>query len=78
MKLTKGVALVLTGKEGCGKSSVARRIAAENGSYIEAGMHKLKGFGLGKVLNQLPNTVIVESFTQLVGDRPVTCRACTS
>ena len=68
MKLTKGVALVLTGKEGCGKSSVARRIAAENGSYIEVGMAKLKGFGLGKVLNQLPKTVIVESFTQPTKD----------
>ena len=68
MKLTKGVALVLTGKEGCGKSSVARRIAAENGSFIEAGMAKLKDFGLGKVLSQLPNTVIVESFTQPTND----------
>ena len=68
MKLTKGVALVLTGKEGCGKSSVARRIAAENGSFIEVGMAKLKGFGLGKVLNQLPKTVIVESFTQPTKD----------
>jgi len=42
MKITKGVALVLTGKEGCGKSSVARSIASENGSYIEVGMDKLK------------------------------------
>ena len=58
MKLTKGVALVLTSNQGCGKTSVARRIAAENGSFIEVGMAKLKGFGLGKVLSQLPKTVI--------------------
>ena len=64
MKLTKGVALVLTGKEGCGKTSVARRIAAENGLFIEVGSVNDLGI-LGwkcKVFNRKPKTIIVEEF----------------
>lgn len=60
-QLTRGCALVLTGPQGCGKTAMARQIAAAHGSYreIEAADLDLP-FRLGNALFDDPCTLIVE------------------
>lgn len=62
--LEKGKALLIRGDQGSGKTTRARAIAKEHGSYTETTMDELcQGkFGLGRVLKGDPTTVIVEEF----------------
>lgn len=59
--LTKGQALILVGPEGSGKTTLARQIAARNGTFAEICADDLiGGFGLGNALADEPDTLIVE------------------
>lgn len=60
-QLTRGCALVLTGPQGCGKTTTARKIAEAHGSYREIEAMDLDSpFGLGSALDNQPNTLIIE------------------
>lgn len=62
-RLTRGCALVLIGAQGCGKTTLARKIAEAHGSYREIDAAQLDSkFGLGAALDSEPNTLIVEGF----------------
>jgi len=64
--LQKGCALVLVGSQGCGKSTLARKIAAAYGSFVEVDATSLEGpFGLGRVLEDEPQVVIVNDLPDL-------------
>ena len=67
IKLEKGKALVITGPEGSGKSTKAREIAAAHGTYAECAFGDVADrhggrFGLSRVMDGKPATVIVEGF----------------
>ena len=62
-ELKHGQALVITGPHGCGKTTLARKIAARHGTFAEIEAHELSTrFGLGRALAEEPNTLIVEGF----------------
>lgn len=59
--LSKGKALVITGPQGCGKSTLARDIASKHGSFEEVDAADLDGaFSIGDALAKEPETVIVD------------------
>lgn len=59
-KLTKGQALVIAAPHGYGATTLARQIAARNGTYAEIDAGDLVNpFGLGKSLANEPNTLII-------------------
>jgi ABC-type phosphonate transport system ATPase subunit len=56
-ELKHGQALVITGPHGCGKTTLARKIAARHGTFAEIEAHELSTrFGLGRALAEEPNT----------------------
>lgn len=56
-------ALVITGKEASGKSSLARAIANDNGTWTIINYSKFKSiFGLGEVLDYEHDTLIIDEF----------------
>lgn len=62
-ELNHGQALVITGPQGCGKSTLARKIAEERGSYIEVDARQLETHqGLNDLLASEPATLIVDGW----------------
>lgn len=57
----KGVAIVLTGPQGCGKSTLARDIARQLGSFIEVDSSVLRSSTtIAEALVTAPRTLIVD------------------
>ncbi len=54
--------VIIKGPQGCGKSTLAERMASIAGSYIRVNMDKVvnSSFGLGSALDSEPNTLIFE------------------
>lgn len=65
-ELQKPTALVLAGPQGCGKTILARMLAAERGTFTEARigqlMHKAH---LTRLLSALPQTVVLDDDFEL-------------
>lgn len=59
-----GIATIITGPEGSGKTRLARKAAGTFGSFIETTMREISHspFSISDKLSSLPNTVIVEEF----------------
>ena len=59
--LKKGQALILVGPQGSGKTTLARQIAARNGTYAEIDAWGMEHhFGLWRALLNQPDTLIVD------------------
>lgn len=64
-KIEKGRALVLAGPQGCGKTMLARKLAAAAGSYRELDARELESNRhFWPVLEQEPATCIVDGLPQ--------------
>jgi broad-specificity NMP kinase len=62
-QLKHGVALVISGPPGCGKSNLAREIAKAHGSFEEVSLRDLDSdFRIGVIYAREPKTVIVDGF----------------
>lgn len=67
-KLQKGQVLVLTGKQGCGKTTLAREIAKGHGSFEEIHGAQLDNqFELADALAKEPNTIIIDEYISHTG-----------
>lgn len=60
-KLKHGQALVIAGQKGCGKSTMARRLARRHGSFVEVEVCQMETqIGRNNMLVAEPNTVICD------------------
>lgn len=61
--LKRGIAIVLVGEQGCGKTLLATELAEAHGTSAWIDGDRLHShFGLGSLLAQQPTTLIVEGF----------------
>lgn len=58
--LEKGVALILAGPQGCGKTRLAQLIGKRHGRVLSIGGHDVAGEALLNVLASHPDVVIIE------------------
>ena len=64
-ELKHGQAMVITGPQGCGKSTLARKIAGKHGRFVETDAHQLETRrGLNELLASEPRTVICEGLPE--------------
>lgn len=64
-ELKHGQAMVITGPQGCGKTTLARNIAEKHGSFVEADAHQLETHrGLNDLLASEPRTVICDGLPE--------------
>jgi hypothetical protein len=69
IELTPGRALILVGPGGCGKSMLAREVAARYGEFREATLDRiLSYFDRGGLLASEPAVVIVDGFPRTFGE----------
>lgn len=60
-QLERGKALAIVGPQGAGKTTLARKIASEHGTYSEINARNLRAeFALGRVLRSDEQTLIIE------------------